>query len=104
LGDEQAAMAMKLDCVFACVTGRAIKKNGNSLIKGKSLVVSSFDEVCGAWRKGGKRASMMKHLRTDFESMWTRNTDDADSGLTHRSGDSGDGVGYHWLGLAEFGM
>ena len=69
LGDEQAAVALELDGVFAGVAGGVVEEDGDALVEGQVVVVAGFDEVDSARGEGVEREAMMQDPGADFKGL-----------------------------------
>jgi hypothetical protein len=69
LGDEQAAVALEFDGVFAGVAGGVVEEDGDALVEGQVVVVAGFDEVDGTRGEGVERVAMVQDSGTDFEGL-----------------------------------
>ena len=81
LGDEEAAVALEFDGVFASVAGGVVEEDGDALVEGQVVVIAGFDEVDGAGGEGVKRVAMVQDAGTDFEGLRAGDADDADGGF-----------------------
>jgi hypothetical protein len=70
LGDEQAAVALEFDGMFAGVAGGVVEEDGDALVEGQVVVVAGFDEVDSARGESVERVAMVQDPGTDFEGLW----------------------------------